>query len=107
MSVSDSAKTKAGREAISEHNVKLAFHHECVPLSDSIHGLYKMLPSKDLHTTAEGTSLRVFELLTVTIGKHAENLRAAACIERVFLKIPFICSILELLRSRNRLEVTP
>ena len=91
MSVSDAAKTKAGREdpmkAISKHNVKLAFHHNCVPLSDPIHGLYKMLPPEGLHTTAEGTSICVMESLTGTIGKNAEGLRAATCIERVFLKL--------------------
>jgi hypothetical protein len=91
VSVSDAAKTKAGREnpmkAISKHNVKLAFHHKHVPLSDPIHGLYKMLPPEGLHTTAEGTSLRIFESLTGTIGKNADGLRAATCIERVFLKL--------------------
>ena len=69
------------------HNVKLAFHHKCVPLSDPIHGLYTILPPEGLHTTAEGTSLRVFESITVTIGKNAEGLHAATCIERVFIKL--------------------
>ena len=91
ISVSDAAKTKAGCEdpmkAISKHKVRLAFHHNCVPLSDPIHGLYKSLPPEGLLTTAEGTSLRVFESLTGTIGKNAEGLRAVTCIERVFLKL--------------------
>ena len=89
ISVSDSAKTKAGCEDLVKaiHNVKLAFHHNCVPLSDPIHGLYNMLPPEGLHTTAEGTSFCVMESLTGTIGKNAEGLRAATCIERVFLKL--------------------
>jgi hypothetical protein len=91
ISVSDAVKTKAGREdpmkAISEHNVKMDFCHDCVPLSDPIHGVYKILPLDGLNTTAESTSLYIFESITGIIGKSTEDLHAATCIKRVFLKL--------------------
>ena len=44
----------AAMKLMSKHNVDVALLHKDVPVSNPIHGIYKMLPPELLHTTAEG-----------------------------------------------------
>ena len=74
-------------KVISKHNVELAFNHCDVPLSDPIHGAYKMMPPDILHIIAEGISKYIFESMRNLIGVTKAGQRAKTCVERVFLKI--------------------
>ena len=75
-------------KAISKHKLQLALSHPDVPLSDHVHGVYKMLSPDVLHVISEGISKYVFESLGKTISNTMKAGQAAiASIQRVFLKI--------------------
>ena len=76
---------EAPMKAISKHKIELAFNHPHVPLSDSIHGIYKMLPPDILHVISEGISKYIFESLQKTIDHTTKSGQATiAAIQRVF-----------------------
>ena len=58
INISNDSKYKkdkvAAMKLMSKHNVDVALLHKDVPVSNPIHGIYKMLPPELLHTTAEG-----------------------------------------------------
>ena len=86
--ISNLATFKLAREApmkaISKHNVELAFNHCDVPLSDTIHGVYKMMPPDILHIIAEGISKYIFESMSNLIGVTKAGQRAKTYVEHVF-----------------------
>ena len=49
------AEASRGLNKLSKHNVKIAFSDPDIPLSNTTHGIYKMMPPELLHTTDEGT----------------------------------------------------
>ena len=54
----------AAMKAISKHPINNAFMSEGVPLSDNIHGIYRMLPPEKLHTTDEGITEHMISSLS-------------------------------------------
>lgn len=68
---SKTAKT-AVCKSISQHHINNAFLDEDVPLSDLVHGIFRMLPPELLHTTSEGITEYMIASLT-TILKNADR----------------------------------
>ena len=54
---------------ISKHDIDLSWHEKWVPLSDLIHGVFKMVPPELLHTTMEGVTEYIFEVLGLMISE--------------------------------------
>ena len=48
--------------------VSNALTEKCLPLSDNIHGPYKMMPPELLHTSGSGLSMYMFESLRDQMG---------------------------------------
>ncbi len=54
---------------ISKHDIDLSWHERWVPLSDLIHGVFKMVPPELLHTTMEGVTEYIFEVIGLMISE--------------------------------------
>jgi hypothetical protein len=60
--------TKAAMKHISKHDIENAFMAAGVPLSDQVHGVYRMFPPELLHTTTEGTSVYMCQVFNNMLG---------------------------------------
>ena len=49
--------------SISTYDIENALHEENMPLSDDVHGPYKMMPPELLHTSGSGLIMYMFESL--------------------------------------------
>jgi hypothetical protein len=54
--------------SMSMYNIKNALTEKSLPLSDNIHGLYKMMPPELLHTSGSGLIIYMFESLRDQMG---------------------------------------
>jgi hypothetical protein len=52
----------------SKHNIVYAFMDNNLPLSNQKHGIFCMTPPEQLHTTSEGLTKHIIDLLCNTIG---------------------------------------
>ena len=59
---------KATLKAMSRYNITNALTHPDLPLSDNVHGAYRMMPPELLHTSGAGLILYMFESLQKQIG---------------------------------------
>jgi len=73
----------AAMKAISKHPINNAFMSEGVPLSDNIHGIYRMLPPEKLHTTDEGITEHMISSLSDLIGDDSEGTKVRERIDSV------------------------
>lgn len=55
-------------KSISWYDINNAFTEKHMPLSDHIHGPYKMMPPELLHTSGSGLIMYMFESLRMQIG---------------------------------------
>jgi len=53
---------------ISTYDIDNALHDDLLPLSDNIHGPYKMMPPELLHTSGSGLIMYMFESLRYSMG---------------------------------------
>jgi hypothetical protein len=53
---------------MSMYDIRYALTEKSLPLSDNIHGLYKMMPLESLHTSGSGLILYMFESLRDQMG---------------------------------------
>ena len=67
----------------SKHNIDNAFMNPYLPLSDQIHGIFRMTPPERLHTTQEGLTKYMIDNLRVTIGDTGERKKLVSDIENV------------------------
>ena len=88
---SESASSKTGKEApfkaISKHNIDNAFMRKGVPLSDQIHGIYRMSPPELLHTTNEGITEYMIAELKNIIGNTVRGQDIKGEIESLHQKV--------------------
>jgi hypothetical protein len=54
--------------SMSMYDIKTALTEKSLPLSDNIHGPYKMMPQELLHTSGSGLIMYMFELLRDQMG---------------------------------------
>jgi hypothetical protein len=54
--------------SMSMYDIKNALTEKSLPLSDNIHGPYKMMPSELLHTSGSGLIMYIFESLREQMG---------------------------------------
>jgi hypothetical protein len=64
---------QAYHRSISRHDINNAFMERYLPLSDDIHGPYKMMPPELLHTSESGLIMYMFELLRTQLGKGKDR----------------------------------
>ena len=55
-------------KSVSRYDIKNALLHRYLPLSDDIHGPYKMMPPELLHTSGSGLIMYMFESLRDRLG---------------------------------------
>ncbi len=62
--------------SVSRYDINNAFLEKHLPLSYNVHGPYKMVPPKLLHTSGSGLIMYMFELLRHQLGagKNCENI---------------------------------
>ncbi len=54
--------------SVSMYDIRNALTEKSLPLSDNIHGLYKMMPPELLHTSGSGLIMYIFESLRDQMG---------------------------------------
>jgi hypothetical protein len=54
--------------SMSTYNIKNALHDEHLPLSNNVHGPYKMMPPELLHTSGSGLIMYMFKSLQHLMG---------------------------------------
>jgi hypothetical protein len=59
--------------SVSRYDINNAFLEKHLPLSDNIHGPYKMMPPKLLHTSGSGLIMYMFELLHHQLGAGMDH----------------------------------
>jgi hypothetical protein len=59
--------------SISMYDIRNAFTKKSLPLSDNIHGLYKMMPPELLHTSGSGLIMYMFESLRDQMGSGKDR----------------------------------
>jgi hypothetical protein len=50
------------------YNIKNAFLQQLIPLSDDVHGLFRMMPPESIHTYGSGLIMYMFESLRFHLG---------------------------------------
>jgi hypothetical protein len=62
--------------SVSRYDINNAFLEKHLPLSDNVHGPYKMMPPKLLHTSGSGLIMYMFKLLQHQLGagKDCDNI---------------------------------
>jgi hypothetical protein len=55
-------------KSMSRYDINNALLEKCMPLSDHIHGPFKMMPPELLHTSGSGLIMYIFESLRQQIG---------------------------------------
>ena len=79
--------TNAARKMIdkswSKHDIDNAFMNPDLPLSDQIHGIFRMTPPERLHTTQAGLTKYMMNPLRVTIGDTGERKKLVSDIENL------------------------
>jgi hypothetical protein len=55
-------------KSVSRYDIKNAFLEKYMPLSDNVHGPFKMMPPELLHTSGSGLIMYMFESLHVQLG---------------------------------------
>jgi hypothetical protein len=66
----------AGKEyyrSISKHDINNALLERHLPLSDDIHGPYKIMPPELFHTSGSGLIMYMFELLRTQLGEGKDR----------------------------------
>jgi len=93
------ATTKTAREKvfndISKRDVRLALMD--LPLSDAIHGVYRMMPPELLHTSGSGLIMYIFEVLRELFGDGVKGLKRRHILDRLHQQISA-----EISRQSNR-----
>jgi hypothetical protein len=78
----ESAKSYVFKE-FSKNNIVNAFMHEDLPLSDQLHGIYRMTPPERLHITSEGLTKYMIDSLCNTIGDDGDGKKLLTKIENL------------------------
>jgi hypothetical protein len=55
-------------KSVSHYNIKNAFLGRFMPLSDNVHGPFRMMPPELLHTSGSGLIMYMFESLRLQLG---------------------------------------
>ena len=55
------------------YDINNAFMERYLPLSDDVHGPYKMMPPELLHTSGSGLIMYMFESLRTQLGKGKDR----------------------------------
>ncbi len=58
---------------MSRYDINNAFLKKHLPLSDNVHGPYKMMPPKLLHTSGSGSIMYMFKLLHHQLGAGKDH----------------------------------
>lgn len=67
----------------SKHDIDNAFMNPDLPLSDQIHGIFRLTPPERLHTTQEGIGKYMMDSVRVTIGDTGERKKLVSDIENL------------------------
>jgi hypothetical protein len=67
----------------SKHDIDNVFMHPHLPLSDQIHGVFRMTPPERLHTTQEGLTKYIMDSLRVTIGDTGDRKKLVSDIDNL------------------------
>jgi hypothetical protein len=73
----------------SKHNIVNAFMNNNLPLSDQKHGIFCMTPPEQLHTTSEGLTKYIIDLLRNTIGDVGKGKKLLNKIENLHHTLHF------------------
>ncbi len=55
-------------KSVSMYNIKNAFLEQLIPLSNNLHGPFRMIPPELLHTSSSGLIMYIFESLCFHLG---------------------------------------
>jgi hypothetical protein len=55
-------------KSVSCYDIKNAFLEQFMPLSDNVHGLFRMMPPESLHTSGSGLIMYMFKSLRLQLG---------------------------------------
>ena len=87
----DEATSKTAKQKVdkswSKHNIDNAFMDDNIPLSDLIHGIYRMVPPELLHTTQEGITEYILAVLRDLIGTDKVGSDTRQIIERLHQRL--------------------
>jgi hypothetical protein len=72
---------------LSKYPIENAFMDSNIPLSDLVHGVYRMTPPERLHTTCEGTTKYIFEALVETLENCKGSKELMDMMERLHFTI--------------------
>ena len=78
--------TKVAMKRISKHDIDNAFMAPDVPLSDQVHGIYRMFPPELLHTTTEGTSPYMCQVFNKMLGLSDDPVSCRHVIDMIHSK---------------------
>ena len=83
------SKTAGDRamKSISKQDVDIAWHEKWVPLSNLVHGVYKMVPPELLHTTMEGITEYMFVVLRDMISETKDGQELLDLIDLIHRKL--------------------
>ena len=79
----NSAKKDVDKSWSSKHDIDNVFMHPHLPLSDQIHGVFRMTPPKRLHTTQEGVTKHIMDSLRVTVGDTGDRKKFVSDIDNL------------------------
>ena len=82
-SLSPNAAKKDVDKSWSKDDIVNAFMHPHLPLSDQIHGVFRMTPPKRLHTTQEGVTKHIMDSLRVTVGDTGDRKKFVSDIDNL------------------------
>ncbi len=80
-------KQKAIFKRLSKHDIRNAFTEVDLPLSDDIHGPYKMMPPELLHTSGSGLIKYKFESVNNMFGESKPAKRARTTLDKLHQQI--------------------
>ncbi len=73
----------------SKHDIDNAFMNPDLPISDQLHGIFRMTPPERLHTTQEGLMKYMVDSLRMTIGDTGERKKLVSDIENLHHNLHF------------------
>ena len=60
--------TKSAMDGISMYPIEIAFMQPGVPLSDLVRGIFGIMPPELLHTTCEGITMYIIDIISTLLG---------------------------------------
>ena len=87
--MSTNAAQKMIDKSWSKHDIDNSFMNPDLPLSDQIHGLFRMTPPERLHTTQEGLTKYMMDSLQKTIGDIGERVKLVSDIDNLHNNLHF------------------